>query len=145
MNDMTTPSTTIKHFSLEEATAMLPLVRSIVTDICGVFRNVTSRRLELHRLLRKGSRGAGRVYDDEMAESRADLQAEYDQIWQYREELESLGVVLRQPEEGLIEFPTKINTQEAFFSWQLGESAIVHYRLASESKSARWPLDSNRN
>ncbi len=140
MNDTTPENTITKHFSLDEATAMLPLVRSIVSDICGVFRNVTSRRFELHRLLRRGQRGAGRLYDDEMAESRADLQAEYDQIWQYREELESLGVLLRQPEDGLTEFPTRISGQEAFFSWQLGETTIGYYRLAAQPKSARWPL-----
>jgi hypothetical protein len=124
---------------------MLPLVRSIVSDICEVFHRVTSRRVELHRLLRKGNRGAGRIYDDEMAESRADLQAEYDQIWQYREELESLGIVLRQPEEGLIEFPTIIDSEAAFYSWRLGETSVAHYRLASDSSGIRWPIQPLRN
>ncbi|MBX3422390.1 MAG: DUF2203 domain-containing protein [Pirellulaceae bacterium] len=145
INDMTSPQTITKRFTLDQATAMLPLVRSIVSDICGVFRDVTSRRVELHRLLRKGSRGAGRMYDDEMAESRADLQAQYDQIWRYREELESLGIFLRQPENGLIEFPTQINSQEAFYSWQLGETNVCYYRLASEPQNARWPVSLDQN
>jgi hypothetical protein len=140
---MTTNAST-KRFTLEEASAMLPLVRSVVSDICEVFRSVTSRRVELHRLLRKGQRGAGRLYDDEMAESRADLQAEYDQIWHYREELESLGVQLRQPEEGLIEFPTMIDSQPAFFSWHLGETSISHFRYASDASNVR-SLIENRN
>lgn len=116
---------------------MLPLVRSIVSDICGAVTDINSRRVELHRLLRKGHRGAGQIYDDEMAESRADLQAEFDQISRYREELESLGVLLRQPEEGRVEFPTEQSGQPAFFSWRLGESEISHYRLASEVPSTR--------
>ena len=87
---------------------MLPLVRSIAADICQVFRSVTGRRADLHRILRKGSLSSGQLYDDEIAESRADLQEEYDLIWKYREELESLGVILRQPEEGHIEFPTTL-------------------------------------
>lgn len=142
MND-TTAST--KRFTLDEASAMLPLVRSIVSDICEVFRNVTSRRVELHRLLRKGSRGAGRIYDDEMAESRADLQAEYDRIWQYREELETLGILLRQPEEGLVEFPTQLDSEAAFFSWRLGEVSIAHIRLASQPSGHRSPLQPRRS
>lgn len=144
MNDLTANVPT-KRFTLDEATAMLPLVRSIVSDICQVFRTVTSRRVELHRLLRKGHRGAGRIYDDEMAESRADLQAEYDQIWRFREELESLGIILRQPEEGLIEFPTMIDCQAGFYSWRLGESSVAHYRLANESSGTRWPVQTIRN
>lgn len=124
---------------------MLPLVRSIVSDICGAVRDVNSRRVELHRLLRKGHRGAGQIYDDEMAESRADLQAEFDQISRFREELESLGVLLRHPEEGRIEFPTELGGQPAYFSWKLGEPEITHYRLAAESPSTRWTIGSQQN
>jgi hypothetical protein len=145
MKNELTNNTVTKRFTLDEATAMLPLVRSIVTDICGVFQDVTSRRLELHRMLRKGNRGAGRIYDDEMAESRADLQAEYDQIFSFRAELEELGVLLRQPQEGLVEFPTRLSSQDAFFSWQLGEQSISHYRLASEQPTTRWPIGAQQN
>jgi hypothetical protein len=144
-HDTTARNIATRRFTLEEATAMLPLVRSIVTDICGAVRDVNSRRVELHRLLRKGHRGAGRIYDDEMAESRADLQAEFDQIGRFREELESLGVLLRHPEEGRIEFPTEMGERDAFYSWQLGEPAIAHYRLASEPTSTRWPIGSHQN
>ena len=143
-NDLT-KDIVVRRFTLDEATAMLPLVRSIVTDICGVFRDVTSRRVELHRLLRNKHRGAGRIYDDEMAESRADLQAEYDQVFRYREELEELGILLRQPEEGLVEFPTYLNDQEAFYSWQLDEPSISHYRMASEQPTVRWQLGALQN
>ncbi|RMF44033.1 MAG: DUF2203 family protein [Planctomycetota bacterium] len=134
------PQPDTKRFTLEEANAMLPLVRSIAEDIQSVFRDVTGRRTDLHRLLRRRSRSAGSAYEDEVAESRADLQAEYDRIWLYREELESLGVHLRQPEIGAIEFPTIICGQEAFYCWQIGEPRVASWRLADEPWSARKPV-----
>ncbi len=140
MKDNTEATKTLKRFTLDEANAMLPLVRSIVSDIRDVFRTVTGRRTDLHRLLRKGARTAGQVYDDEVAESRADLQEEYDQIWRFREELESLGVFLRQPEEGWIEFPASITGREAFFSWRLGEEQIQFWREADAPWSSRKAL-----
>ena len=121
---------------------MLPLVRSIASDICDIFKRVTARRSDLHRLLRQGSRSAGSVYDDEMAESRADLQEEYEQIWRYREELESLGVLLRQPEDGIIEFPSMMHGRNCFLCWQLGEERISTYRYADSSNSPKLPLPS---
>ncbi len=136
MKDNTEATKTLKRFTFDEANAMLPLVRSIVSDIREVFRAVTSRRTDLHRLLRKGVRRAGQVYDDEVAESRADLQEEYDQIWRYREELESLGVFLRQPEDGWIEFPASILGRDAFYSWQLGEESIAYWR----ESDANWTI-----
>ncbi len=119
---------------------MLPLVRSIAEDIQSVFRSVTGRRADLHRLLRRGSRSAGTAYEDEVAESRADLQAEYDRIWLYREELESLGVQLRRPETGAIEFPAMVRGREAFYCWQVGEPQVLSWRFADEPWSARRPV-----
>lgn len=142
MYDSATPKQTMKRFTIREAEAMLPLVRSIVGDICEIFRNVTGRRSDLHRLLRKRARCVDQVYADEVAESRADLQEEYDRIWQYREELESLGVFLRQPEEGFIEFPTMIHGQEAFLVWQLGDEKVSAYRPADAPSSTRLKLPS---
>lgn len=129
-----------KRFTVEEANAMLPLVRSIVSDICGIFNNVTSRRVELHRLLRKREKSSGEQYDDEVAESRTDLQEEYDKIWNYREELETLGVLLRQPERGWVEFPAKFNGNDAFLSWRLGENEIIYWREIDSSWTTRWPI-----
>ena len=140
MKDNTEATKTLKRFTLDEANAMLPLVRSIVSDICEVFRTVTGRRTDLYRLLRKGVRKAGQVYDDEVAESRADLQEEYDQIWRYREELESLGVLLRQADEGWIEFPASIVGRDAFYSWRLGEEHIQFWRDADAPWSNRKAL-----
>lgn len=140
MQDNTTATKTAKQFTLVEANAMLPLVRSIATDICEIFRSVIGRRTDLHRMLRKGSLSSGPLYDDEIAESRADLQEEYDQIWKYREELESLGVILRRPETGHIEFPTMLSGREAFFSWDVGDSSIRFWRSADSPSSTRKPL-----
>ncbi len=119
---------------------MLPLVKSIATDIQEIFVNVTSRRSDLHRLLRKGRRSSGTQYDDEIAESRADLQEEYDKIWHYREELESLGLQLRSPEEGTIEFPTTMSGRDAYFCWKIGEMQITYWRAADTEQSNRQPL-----
>lgn len=140
IQENSTATKTAKKFTLAEANAMLPLVRSIATDIREVFCNVIGRRADLHRMLRKGSLSSGPLYDDEIAESRADLQAEYDQIWKYREELESLGVILRQPETGHIEFPTMWLGHEAFFTWYVEDSSIRFWRAADSPNSTRKPL-----
>lgn len=145
MKDSATSKQLSKRFTLDEARAMLPLVRSIVSDICQVFRNVTGRRADLHRLLRKGARSSGQLYSDEIEESRADLQEEYDQIWQFRAELESLGIFLRQPEEGCIEFPTVLDGHEAFLLWRLGDDDIHFFRDAHSPQSTRTPLPTVEN
>ncbi len=136
MNDSAGHTKLAKQFSLEEANAMLPLVRSIAIDISEIFSQVTSRRSDIHRLMRSGGT-SGSVYKDEMAESRSDLQAEYDRIFMYREELESLGVFLRHSESGEIEFPTTIEGRDAFLSWRIGEVEIAFWRFADAPSGSR--------
>ena len=137
MKDNLRSTTTVKRYTVAEANAMLPLLRSIVSDICEVFRNVTGRRVDLHRLLRQRERGSGQQYDDEVAETRADLQEEYDKIWKYREELEALGVLLRQPELGAIEFPARIDGRDAYLSWRLEEPEVLYWREEEAPWTAR--------
>ncbi len=129
-----------KCFTVDEANAMLPLVRSIVSVIRDVFNTVTQRRSDLHRLLRRRSRTDSSLYDAEMAESRADLRAEYEQIWKYREELESLGVILRTPESGSVEFPTEIGGEFVYLCWQIGDESIAYWRPDNSAFAARQPL-----
>ncbi len=70
MKDNTEATKTLKRFTLEEANAMLPLVKSIVSDIREVFRTVIGRRTDLHRLLRKGARTLGSCTTTRWRESR---------------------------------------------------------------------------
>jgi hypothetical protein len=148
MQDHSTVKRITKRFTLAEANAMLPLVRSITSDISHSFKRVTGRRSDLHRLLRRGSKSTGSFYEDEIAESRADLQEEYDQIWKFREELESLGVVLKKPEDGIIEFPAILHGRSCYLCWQLGDEQISYYRdAAANSAVQRLPshLENNAN
>jgi len=128
MQDNQKLATARKCFTIAEADAMLPLVQSIASDICSIFRSVTSRRADLHRLLRKGPRTSGQQYDDEMAESRADLQTEYEEIWKFREELETLGVLLRQPEDGKSTCVGRSETTE------FGSGAMLNRRILLVSR-----------
>lgn len=132
-----TASTKQRVFRIDEANAMLPLVKSIVGDIQEVFSRVSYRKSDLHRLRRRGSRQVGTAYEDEIAESRADLQEEFELVWKYRDELEALGAVLRDPEEGSVEFPCEVNGVSGFYCWQPEYDSILHWRESDSTASTR--------
>jgi hypothetical protein len=70
-----------------QARAMLPLVRSIVTDAQELDRQLQRRRYDLNRVRGSGPQKAGHLYDDELAESRNDLESDERQLDSYRNEL----------------------------------------------------------
>lgn len=137
-------STERSHFTLPQASAMLPLLRLIVADIRLAHRELSERRLEFHRLQRRGEGKSSQWHDDEVAETRADIQTESRQLDAYIEELEKLGVTLRSAEEGIVNFPTKIEGKLAYFVWQLGEMEITTWHGVDENFADRRPLPAYR-
>ena len=96
-----------KYFTIEEANNALPLVRVIVADIVAKYREVSDRktRLDQIRQSRKTSeRAEGDLYREEMVQVEEELDKEVSRLQEFIEELEALGVELKDIGRGLIDF-----------------------------------------
>lgn len=133
---MTTKTTHI--FSIEQARAMLPLLRLIVTDISLSHRELTERKSNLRRMLRRNEGKARfQVYDAEITEIQEDLKNESAHLDEYVSELEQLGVVLRSAHDGIVDFPTVVDDMPAYYTWQMEQQDIVDFHRADESTADR--------
>src|SRR5437763_1202061 len=131
-----------KDVSLDLNTArrMLPLVKSIVSDIVDTQTRLT--RLAPEREALDDSR---RVLDWVARQRRY---AVHDELTQAEKaltnavtELDDLGVSLVDPQGGQVDFPTRINGRQAVFSWRLGEDGVAHWRYAGEKSRRPIPAD----
>ncbi len=140
MTSKTTPQTV---FSIEQARSMLPLLRLIVADISLSHRELTERRSNLRRMLRN-NQGKARfqVYDQEIIEIQNDLRVDAGHLDDYISELEQLGVLLRSAHEGIVDFPTTVDDQPAFYTWQMEQQDVTDFHMASESTAERRPIES---
>jgi hypothetical protein len=135
-------------FSLEQANAMLPLLRLIVADISLAHRELAERKLQFHRMVRRreGKVGAkSHFYDEEVEETRTDLRIETEQLEELISELEGLGVILRSAYDGIVDFPTVMNDEAAYFCWKMGELNVSSWHYPRESYSERRPLPVDRS
>ena len=132
---------TIQIFTIEQARAMLPLLRLIVTDISLSHRELTERKSNLPRMLRRNE-GSSRfqVYDAEIVEIQEDLQNETAHLDDYVSELEQLGVILRSAHDGIVDFPAQIDDTPAFYTWQMEQPDVLEYHWADESTADRKPI-----
>lgn len=121
---------------------MLPLLRLIVADISLSHRELTERRSNLRRMLRN-HQGKSRfhVYDQEIIAIQNDLKEDAEHLDDYISELERLGVVLRSAHDGIVDFPTVIDDQPAFFTWQMDQTDVTDFHWATESTADRRPLE----
>jgi hypothetical protein len=125
-------------FTIEQAKSMLPLLRLIVTDISLAHRELTERKSNLRRMLRRHEgKSRFQVYDAEIIEIQEDLKVESAHLEEYVSELEQLGVILRSAHEGIVDFPALIDDAPAFYTWQMEQADIVDFHWADESTADR--------
>jgi hypothetical protein len=125
---------------LSTARQMLPLVRSIVTDIVD-----TNRRLaelapqqemldDARRNLTWQSRQRRYAVHEEVANAEKHLAGAVS-------ELDALGLSLVDGAAGRVDFPTRVNGRPAAFSWQLGEDGVGFWRYTEEDLRRPIPAD----
>ncbi len=105
----------MKIFTIQEANALLPEVRVIVTKIRQAHRKVASYRDEAKKASEAAEQGGGGIsggvaYAFALTELRIQTS-----------ELEALGVQLKDFDRGLVDFPSLRDGRVVLLCWQLGE------------------------
>jgi hypothetical protein len=116
-----------KIFTVEQANAVLPLVRAITSDLVQLSREVIERRERLALLSTHRSGQAKDPYAEELAQIEEELDKDSQQLQAYVEELRALGVEPKSGPEGLIDFPAMMDDRLVLLCWKLGESEVLHW------------------
>lgn len=114
-------------FTIDQANAVLPLVRAITKDLVELSRDVTERRERLWLL--HGNRGSQQtdVYSEELAQIEEELEKDTARLYDYVEELRQLGVEPKNGPEGLIDFPALVDGRLVFLCWRYGEPEVLYW------------------
>ena len=123
------PGTARKFFTVEEANSTLPLVKLIVRDIVELYADVRDRRDRLSAISNNEYSNAERddVYSEELEEVEASIYKDIERLKAFIAELTELGIELKDPEAGLIDFHSLQEGREIFLCWKLGEEEISHW------------------
>jgi hypothetical protein len=131
-----------KEITLDLTTArqMLPLVRSIVTDIVA-FRQAVNRLAPEQDRLDRHRRDLVWQERERRYQLREEIAAAEKSIAGAAAELSALGLTLSDDEAGEVDFPTKVNGRSAAFTWKLGEDAVRFWRYNGEEQRRPIPAD----
>lgn len=130
----------VANLDLTTARRMLPLVRSIVTDIVTTAEQIQTLAPEqatldeYRRSLTWASRERRYAVTDAIANAERSLDGAV-------RELDTLGVSLVDGRQGQVDFPTRINGRPAAYSWRLGEEALDYWRYAGEENRRPIPAE----
>ena len=118
---------TRKHFTVEEANAMLPLVKAIARDLSSLAHEVKDRRDRLDDLHSGRGRDKDVIFSEEVAQIERELEADTEQLQEYAEELRQLGVEPKDAFQGLVDFPAIMDDREVYLCWKLGEPEVLFW------------------
>lgn len=105
----------MKLFTIQEANALLPSVRTIVGKIQQAHRRVAQYRAEAKEASEAAEKGGGGMaYGLAYAQALTELTGAI-------AELEALGVQLKDFERGLVDFPSLRDGRVVLLCWQMGE------------------------
>ena len=129
-----------RFFTPEEAKEALARVRPLVERMVEARRmllEVQRRQAEL--VARVASNGGGLTPPD-VAAAAAEVQQSTAQLVAVLEELERLGVQVKDLDRGLVDFPCLHRGREVLLCWELGEDEVAYWHGAEEGYAGRKPL-----
>src|SRR4029453_1576664 len=129
-----------KLFTIDQANAMLPLVKAITSDLSRLAGEVVERRHRLAMLTAGRDLKAGDPYTDELAQTEAELESDVVRIQEYIAELRALGVEPKGAMEGLVDFPSLMDGRIVYLCWRLGEPEVLHWHELEAGFAGRQSL-----
>ena len=128
------------YFTLEEANQKIPWLEVQVQDMVSLGKNIQRLRLDLDNILRKGSSNGHGDIDQYVAGNRKETDAAVDRLRGLAQEINDSGIILKDLEQGLVDFPTLWEGREVYLCWLLGESSIQFWHEIDTGFAGRQPL-----
>jgi hypothetical protein len=117
----------VRYFTVEEARAHLPRLRRLLS----LLRRATDLTVTAHTNGHAAVRRAAMADDAPLALDPAQALAE----------IEELGVILRDPRRGLVDFPARHPSgRDVQLCWELGEDDLAWWHLPEDGFAGRRPL-----
>ncbi len=125
-----------RHYTVEEANALVPEVRAVLLQLAVEQRRLDAAHAEMHR----------RLASDGDPDAAADATRSEAQVAEIGEgmkslisHLEELGVQLRDPEMGLVDFPGERDGKPVWLCWRLADPAVAFWHATDEGFATRRP------
>ncbi len=123
-------------YTVDEARDLLPVVRATLLQLAIERRRADASHDELHRRLRHDGNGDA----EDLSRLEATTEELRSRVRDLLDHLESLGVVVRDLEAGLVDIPTVRDGEPAWLCWRLADPELGFWHSTREGFSTRRPL-----
>ena len=132
----------MKTFTLDEAQSLLPLLESLLKRAIESKREgevVESSLIDLSRRIYLN--GGMRVDTAKVAAQRAEIDTHMKRMTETVAEIDAIGVQVKDLDNGLLDFPCRLDDQVVLLCWKMGETSIEHWHPVESGFQGRQPVD----
>lgn len=133
MSDEGTELVHERHFTRAEASAFLPQLTTLLSQLRNAKDELTDT--ETHEALSEAAptNGGG--------EQGRRVGIAFLEVRRLIDTVEQAGIVLRDIDRGLVDFPALIDGREVYLCWELGEEEVAYWHDLEGGYGGRKPLD----
>src|SRR3984885_2631246 len=131
-----------KTFTLSEAQTLLPVVEALLRKAQAAAAQAGELEQEMQQLCHRIFLSGGMHVDVSVgARRRAERDKAVQEAKDTLTEIDSIGVQVKDLEQGLLDFPSVMDGKTILLCWKLGEPAIAYWHTEEEGFAGRKPLD----
>ncbi|MEX2237993.1 MAG: DUF2203 domain-containing protein [Dehalococcoidia bacterium] len=126
-------------FTLDEARSHLPKLREILPGLMDAVREAEPLREQM-AAIQRATAGNGHVVDDDVAARRRRLEQLAETINEVLQELNQLGIEMKDLVRGLVDFPSRRDDRVVYLCWLYDEEDIQYWHELDAGFAGRQPL-----
>jgi hypothetical protein len=131
-----------KIFSLTEAERLRVQLEPVLLEAMEARRKMGEVDEKISELAERIQRSGGlQVKYEKAAKRRIERNRLEESVRAALERIQSTGCVVKDLDVGLLDFPSRINNEDIYFCWKLGEDRIRFYHRQDEGFAGRKPID----
>ena len=125
-----------KLFTQAQATDLIGVVDPLLRELQDALKDVVRLRDERAALRPDGLRAQQLAAELAFVVGSAQLT---------KSQIDRLGVLVKDVEHGLVDFPSTLGAEVVYLCWEQGEDAVTHYHALNQEAGARQPLPGGLN
>ncbi|MGD0965672.1 MAG: DUF2203 domain-containing protein [Candidatus Acidiferrales bacterium] len=131
-----------KFFSLTEAERLRSQIEPMLIEAMETRRKLGELDEQLGALAERIQRSGGLLVNyEKVARVRLERNRLEESLQSSIERIHSMGCIVKDLDIGLLDFPSRLNDEDVYLCWRLGEDRIRFYHRQDEGFSGRKPID----
>jgi hypothetical protein len=129
-----------RNFTPDEANELLPEVRTLVERMVEAKRALDAAQAEADEVATRISGNGGGLPPARLAEVSAGVNRRATELAGILEEIQELGVLVKDLDTGLVDFPSVRDGRDVLLCWRLGEDEVAFWHGYDDGFAGRRPL-----